>query len=200
MTKSRINKTIPVEVLQNLIVYDNGDLYWNYREDKTENWNDKFAGKKIKTFLSNGYLRFNLRYNGKSVKLRSHVVAWTIVKNKYPDICLDHINNVRSDNRIENLREVNFFQNCLNALPSSNSSSQYKGIYYSTHRNKWVAEYKFNRVKHVIGGFIDEIDAATAYNEKILSIHDPEFLYLNDISNGYTNKEYPNKPRGWKPE
>lgn len=46
----------------------------------------------------------------------------------WPKDQLDHINGVRDDNRIENLREVTSQQNNFNRKPNSNSTSNYKGV------------------------------------------------------------------------
>ena len=196
---SKINKTVPVEVLRERIEYrSDGNLYWKYHKDRSEKWNIRFANKPLTTFQSNGYVRFRIRYNGGDYNLRNHIVVWAIVKGEYPSKSLDHINNVRSDNRIENLREATHYQNSLNRPPLKNKQSQYKGLYWN--KNKWRVQPEIESRKIQVGYFIDELEAATAYNNFVHNCHDTEFAYMNDITNGYTNKEYPNKPRGWKPE
>jgi len=195
---SKTNKTVPVEEIQKRISYNNGNLYWKYREDMSEKWNARFSGKKIKTFMTNGYVRFCINYNGKQFKLRGHIVSWIIFNNKYPEKCLDHINKIRSDNRIENLRPANYYQNVLNTSPNDNKSSQYKGVFWS--KNKWRTVLRIGGTKFHCGYFNDELEAALSYNKNAEEKHDTEYAYMNDISNGYTNKEYPNMPRHWTPE
>jgi hypothetical protein len=194
------NTEIPVEELQRKIEYKDGKLYWKYCKDRSNKWNETFVGTEIKTFESNRYRRFAINYKGKEHKLRVHIVVWAIMKGKYPDICIDHINNIRSDNRIENLREANHCQNSLNRPPIKTATSQYKGVFWDKKNRKWRVQQQLNKVTYHTDRFIDELEAALAYNEAAKKMQDSEFIYINDISMGYTNQEYPNMPRGWKPE
>lgn len=196
MTKNK--NPIPLEEINKRIEYKNGNLYHKYRSDMPDYWNDRFANEPLKTFNSSGYSRFRMSYNGKAYNLRVHIVVWSIFNNRYPSKSIDHKNNIRSDNRIDNLREATHYQNSLNRPPLNNKSSQYKGVYWTC--NMWRVQPEVDGVKSSVGRFYDELEAATRYNNFVLENHDTEFAYMNDISNGYTNKEYPNMPRGWKPE
>jgi hypothetical protein len=57
-----------------------------------------------------GYLRFSVD----GVQRLSHVLAWVYVYGKQPDGCIDHINGIKDDNRIANLRDVTASQNSHN--------------------------------------------------------------------------------------
>jgi hypothetical protein len=199
------NNVIPVEELQKIFKYSDGSLYLKYREDRNEKWNLKFANTKVKTSKYNGYNRLHVCYEGTNYNLREHVLIWAILKNKYPDMCIDHINTIRSDNRIENLQEVDYYQNNIRRAAIKGGTSQYKGV-ASIDAKCWrVTIYKKDVVlkknKRQFDKVVkDEIEAAILYNEMVVKIHPSEYCYFNDISMGYTNKEYPNMPRGWKPE
>lgn len=197
MSANYRNTEIPVEELQRKIEYRDGNLYWKYCKDRNVKWNETFVGTQIKTFESNRYHRFAINYKGKVHKLRVHVVVWAILKGKYPDFCIDHINGLRTDNRIENLREADHYQNALNRPSIKTASSQYKGVVWVKKMRKWRVQPELNNIKYNIGYFIDELEAAMAYNNAATKIHDSEYIYMNDISMGYTNKAYPNMPRGW---
>jgi len=98
-----------------------------------------------------------------NVSFREHRVIWALVYGEQP-IEIDHINGVRSDNRIENLRGVSRSQNQQNKVASLRKSSPYKGVHYSKQRKRWISKIKKNgKVKH-IGSYGDEIAAAKAYD------------------------------------
>lgn len=63
-----------------------------------------------------------------------------------------------------------------------NCSSQYIGVTFSKARSKFIAQMKSNGKNNNLGGFINEYDAATAYDNA------SEKLF-GDRPNGTTNKE-----------
>lgn len=52
---------------------------------------------------------------------------------------IDHINRVRDDNRIENLREVDRSLNNLNTKTRKDNTSGHKGVYFVEQANRWQA-------------------------------------------------------------
>src|ERR1043166_1081563 len=69
----------------------------------------------------------------------AHRLAFLHVTGKWPKINVDHINNNRTDNRWENLREANVFESAWNMRTFKNSSGV-KGVYRSF--GKWQAKLK----------------------------------------------------------
>lgn len=59
-----------------------------------------------------GYIRIHL--NGKSYA--AHRLAWKIMMGRDPEGVIDHINGIRDDNRIENLRDVTVAENSRNIV------------------------------------------------------------------------------------
>ena len=70
-------------------------------------------GKELSpSYDKDGYLRLNLQKDGKSKKFAVHrVVAETFLENFSEDCIIDHINGIRNDNCINNLRIVDTIQN-----------------------------------------------------------------------------------------
>ena len=71
---------------------------------------------------------------------------------------IDHINGDGLDNRKVNLRACTHQENNMNRSKGS-GSSKFKGVYWDSDRNKWVAQIKKNRKGFYLGSFIKEEDA-----------------------------------------
>ena len=73
-----------------------------------------------------GYLRFNLYKNGKSKTISAHkLVAVTFIPNPENKPQVDHINAVKTDNTIENLRWVSAKENIRNPLNMAHLRDKY---------------------------------------------------------------------------
>lgn len=78
-----------------------------------------------------GYLQVSINWN----KFKLHRLAWFYVFGIWPKDQIDHINGIKKDNRISNLREANNAENSRNRGSSKNTSSKYKGV--SKSGNNW---------------------------------------------------------------
>jgi hypothetical protein len=69
------------------------------------------------TISWNGYYRYAL-YSGteKHIVMAHRLVALAFIPNPEGKPCVDHINIIRTDNRIENLRWVTYGENARNPL------------------------------------------------------------------------------------
>ena len=93
-----------------------------------------------------------------------------------PDI--DHIDN----NTQNNCREKKSNNHHMNRnIQQKPCSSSFKGVCFHTRDQKWRAEIRLDGRKIHIGYFVDEIDAARAYNDKAQQLFG-DFVNLNDIS------------------
>jgi len=72
-----------------------------------------------------GYLK--IRVLGVKNPVSAHRLAWLYVYGYMPDF-IDHINGVRCDNRIENLRDVTFQENARNMRIFKNNTSGVCGV------------------------------------------------------------------------
>lgn len=65
----------------------------------------------------NGYLNYMLSYKGTHKFITVHrLVAETFIPNPQNKPCIDHINTIKTDNRVENLRWVTHQENVLNPI------------------------------------------------------------------------------------
>lgn len=95
----------------------------------------------------------------------AHRLAWLKYYGEWPEHQVDHINSIRIDNRVVNLRLATSSQNMHNPLrkKSDGKSSRHMGVSYSSEKNKWIAQIGINGKTKKLGSFINEIDAANAY-------------------------------------
>jgi len=68
---------------------------------------------------------------------------------------LDHINGVRDDNRIENLRPCTVQQNRYNAGLNKNNKSGVKGVFWFKRTKKWSARLGINGKQIHLGYFVN---------------------------------------------
>lgn len=90
-------------------------------------------GKRVGSSNGEGYLTVQRE----GIRVCCHRLAWKLETGSWPTGEIDHINHDRSDNRIENLREVSSAQNKLNRLVQSNNRSGIKGVLFDTTLNRW---------------------------------------------------------------
>ncbi len=92
---------------------------------------------------------------------------------------IDHINGNGLDNRRYNLRLCTRSQNHQNQRIGG-GSSQYKGVCWNKQAGKWQAQIMLNYKTYYLGHFVNEIDAAKAYDRKAKGLFG-EFARLNNI-------------------
>jgi hypothetical protein len=94
--------------------------------------------------------------------LKMHRVVWIYHNGAIPpEMQIDHINRVRTDNRIENLRLATRAQNARNRNRSKNNTSGYTGVYWRANRQRWVVEVRIDGKDRRLGSFKDIRDAIT---------------------------------------
>jgi hypothetical protein len=119
-------------------------------------WN-KIRQRRVKSHNRVGYRNVNLRQGGRSTTRDVHALlarAFIPNPNNLPDV--DHINRVRDDNRLENLRWVTIAENQYNR-------SNTKGYGYHKATKKFAARIAVNGKKYYLGIYDTESDAHEAY-------------------------------------
>jgi len=93
---------------------------------------------------------------------RAHRLAWLYAFGSWPTAELDHINGIKTDNRLSNLRDVTHLVNQQN-LPRALGA---------TNRGKaWEAAIKRNGRSFYLGRYAEFVDAVKAY--KTAKLADP---------------------------
>lgn len=160
-------------VLRQLLRYEpeTGKLFWRERKPfwfrgmkRSElticlAWNVKYAGKEAMTYTTSyGYLSGAVFEHG----LQSHRVIWAIFYGRWPKDQIDHINGNRTDNRIENLREVSSLRNNQNMKRSSLNTSGFTGVSWCRATSKWRASIRVNKKSVSLGYYEKKKDAIKA--------------------------------------
>ena len=101
-----------------------------------------------------------IRYNNRG--FLAHRLAWYLTYGYFPENDIDHINNIKTDNRISNLREVSRSCNMQNQKVRSSNTSGITGVCFAKHRGKWRAYIRIqNKLIH-LGLYHAKLDAALA--------------------------------------
>jgi len=122
--------------------------------------------------LSYGYIR--IKVDGKCY--RAHRLAWLVVNGHLPDE-LDHINLIKDDNRISNLRPATSQENSRNTGRRSSNTSGFKGVCWHSRDKKWHARAQDVNGKRKFLGSFPTPEAASAAYESYASRHYGEFYY-----------------------
>lgn len=130
--------------------YRDGHLYWIKTRQGVK------LGCPAGSKHSNGYIR--LRYNYSY--LLAHRVIWEMHKGSIPEgMEVDHINHVRNDNRIENLRIVTHKNNQMNQRLNRNNISGCSGVRWSKRDGKWYSRPEVNGKSFYLGSFNSKEEA-----------------------------------------
>jgi hypothetical protein len=126
-----------------------------------------------------GYWKVSVTYKGTKYSLRTHRIVLFLKTGEDPGSNqVDHMTK-RSNNT--EVRVATPSQNGANSRKwSKKTSSIYKGVYWNTGCNKWLAKIGVNRKRIHLGVFSCELEAAKAYNKAAIEYFG-EFAKLNEV-------------------
>ena len=92
-----------------------------------------------------GYRRINIRVGKNYTRILMHRAAWALYYGRWPSE-IDHLNGNKTDNRIENLREVSHGENDQNRVWKwkPNATTGLPGVFCNKSRNDYIAKYGKN--------------------------------------------------------
>jgi len=137
--------TLTQEYLHELFEYKDGHLYYK-----------QITGRRSKIGEKVGFLA-KTGYFSTSIKKQSYLIHRLIFLMFYGYLPkqVDHINNNRADNTIENLRESTNTQNQHNTKIRKDNASGFKGVYWHKRMNKWAVSVSVNKKRLYFGCFED---------------------------------------------
>ena len=164
---------ITAEKLREFLEYDpnTGVFRWRFPRVGVRRDRNSIAGTVSK---KDGYRIIQINGNlGKA-----HRLAWLYVHGRWPANQIDHINGIRDDNRITNLREATNAENARNAKRLRSNKSGYKGVYWHKSNRRWIAQVNIDgRCSH-LGSFGTAEAAHAAYCDAATK-HYGEFARLD---------------------
>jgi hypothetical protein len=124
-----------------------------------------------KVMLPTGYLCHTFSLNGKIQTVRIHqLVAMAFLGHKLNGmkLVIDHINNDKLDNRLENIQIISQRKNT--SKKNINKTSKYIGVCWYKTQKKWLACIRINGIKKHLGLFKTELEASQAYQNKLKTL------------------------------
>jgi hypothetical protein len=158
---------LTAEYVRSILDYnpDTGIFTWRPRpldhfksEIDWKSWNTQHANEMAGS-NKKGYSQIQINKN----KLLSHRLAWFYFYGEWPTSGLDHINGIKNDNRICNLRLATDSQNSHNVGVKTNNKSGFKGVSFSREKNKWRAAIALKGKTFFLGYYKTPEEAHAAY-------------------------------------
>lgn len=119
--------------------YDGLNLWRKRDERRNNNYNSRNEGVLCGTSDKKGYLLVS--FDGR--RFKAHRIIWEMHNGPIPEgMEIDHINHVKYDNRIENLRLASRSDQSRNMPKSISNKSGVVGVCFNKARGKWFSQIK----------------------------------------------------------
>ena len=158
-TPTKLKDMITFEEAKELFTYDRGTgiIKWRKITTRGRQRDNLVAG--YTNFSGDGYTK--ICFKGKLY--RAHRIAMLLAYGFYGEgLEVDHINHIRDDNRLVNLRFVTGSDNHRNQSKSSNNTTGVTGVTYCKDRRKYMAQIKVGDANINLGRFVTLEEAAEA--------------------------------------
>jgi hypothetical protein len=141
------------------------------------------AGRRAGRVVPDGYVK--IEHDGRSYF--AHRLAWLYVYGDWPEAYVDHINGIRSDNRICNLRKANLSQNNAHRR-GAECNGGLRGASFHKSVGRWRARIR-NGGKEIELGYFDTAEEAhAAYRNASLKLHG-EFSVFDAALQSHSERE-----------
>lgn len=140
---------------------ETGEVSWRVKRGKCS------VGKIITCKNGAGYIVARVD----DILLRAHRIGWAIFYGEWPNGEIDHINGNRSDNRIENLRIANRFENMKNTKKPTTNKSGFKGVSWHSDGKCWQAHIRADNKNYYLGHYDTAEKAHEAYVKAADKLH-----------------------------
>ena len=155
-------KSLTAERLRELLAYDLETGVFTWRVRKAQH----IKAGSVAGYTTRGYVAIMI--DGYS--FRAHRLAWLYVNGVFPTAEIDHVNGMKADNRIVNLRSVGRSENLQNqARARSDNRSGYLGV--KSHQGNFQARITIDGKSRHIGTFATPEEAHAAYVNAKRQLH-----------------------------
>lgn len=104
---------------------------------------------------------------------KAHRLAWLYIEGTWPKNHIDHLNSVKNDNRIDNLRDATRSENLQNQrFAHANNCSGFIGVHWHQASWSWQAQIRANGRRHHLGVFLTPELASEAYLKAKRELHE----------------------------
>jgi hypothetical protein len=166
---------VTIEFLRRRFSYNHMSGVVSYAENVGRADKKRFVGDEAGRITQEGYRE--IKINGRHY--RCHRIAWAIYYGEWPKNQIDHINGVRLDNSIANLRDVTQdinMQNQIRAHKRNSSGSSVVGVTKNKHTNKFIVSGYVGGSPVYVGGF-DDLDSAEHASIEFRAKNYPGFTF-----------------------
>lgn len=138
----------------------------NYLVNKNGEFYSLKRNRLIKPYSDNhkGYLHIDL--DNKTYKAHRVVLQTFKPVSNYQKLQVNHVNNIKNDNRLSNLEWSNQRHNMNHRM----NNKKY-GVYFSNNKKKYIVVIKVKSKRSQVGSFENKEEAYTAFYNKYLEIH-----------------------------
>ena len=172
---------ITIEFLRNRFSYNPITGVVSYAVNVGRADKKRFVGDEAGRVTQEGYRE--IKINGKHY--RCHRIAWAIHYGEWPKNQIDHINGVKLDNSIANLRDVPQainMQNQFRAHKRNSSGSSIVGVTKNKNSNKFVVSGYVDGSPVYVGGF-SNLDSAELASIEFREKNYPGFTFAKSKEN-----------------
>jgi hypothetical protein len=113
-----------------------------------------------------GYLKISI----KNKLYLAHRIAWFLHYGEMPGGIIDHINQIKTDNRICNLRICSYTENLYNSKTNAKNTSGHRGVYWNIQAKRWTAKINNQKKQIHLGNYKSKNDAIAAYRTAAIKI------------------------------
>lgn len=147
---------ITADFVRQILHYDEqtGDFFWKVSRG------NQYTKPGMKAGFKDTYGHLGIEINGK--RYLSHRLAWLYVFGHWPKNQIDHINRIRDDNKLSNLRDVEILENLQNKGNYKNNTSGYKGVVVNK-SGKFIAQITINGKSKYLGSYKTPQEASDVY-------------------------------------
>ena len=134
--------------------YKDGKLFWNASPRSRARIGDETGN-----LDSTGHLC--VKYKRKAYMV--HRIIWEMAEGPIPEGHeIDHVNGLRDDNRVDNLRLATRSQNQWNSCKHKDNTSGLKGVWWHKLKQKWTAQIMAFGKRRFLGYFLTKEEAYQA--------------------------------------